>query len=552
MGFVTDAHAQLERLRRTGDAPSEPVARAAETLARWYSTNTEYEVALDRLIHARILNGDSHPERLRVLEHHLLTQLGYFDEARRLFDAQGAASPDLHLVQANLLLRQAAAGELSRQEADRERLTLIDWVFRRKNLVPVSDILSGDVLDYDSLGGNTTASSDVDTGQPVVSIVVPAYNAEQTLPLSVNSLQKQSFPHLQILIVDDASTDGTYAVAKDLAVDDPRIVVLQHSQNLGAYGARNTGLRNATGRYFTVHDADDWSHPQLIERQLKPLERGDSVASFSRLARVTPDMEFLLRPYRPMLEPIHWNYTSLLAGTALLRNLGGWDAVRAHADSELIERMREYYGNDSMVEVDPDAPLSFFLVTGSNITESSGTSLRSVDFGARREYSEQARFWRARISADGKVPTYKRHQRTDAKSPFFCPRSLAPNRDRISQTYDLIIGSDLSLTGGTRRCNLAYIDCARKLGLRVGIFNMPRYRLRGSGTIDSTYRELFQLDDVDLLMPEDRVNSNVLLVHHPPVLRSKFVGYPNIKAARHYLLVNQLPWEMLDYSSVQY
>ncbi len=554
MGFESDALAELERLRRADATTGKPIGRACETLARWYATNEKHDLALDRLIQARTLNGPEHPERLRVLEHHLLTQLTFFEDADCLFELWGSDSPDLHLMQANLRLRQAEAGVLPRETADAERLELIDWVYQQRSLVRLSELVSSDVLQFSALTQDSRGrvTSDWEPAAPVVSIVVPAYNAESTLATSVNSLRMQNFSRIEILIVDDASTDNTSAVAKELAALDRRIKFLGHSQNLGAYAARNTGLVNATGEYFTVHDADDWSHPQMIERQLEIIRGGRVVGSFSRLARVTPNMEFLLRPYRRMLEPIHWNYTSLLVKTETLRNFGGWDTVRAHADSELIERLRDFYGRSSLVEAETSVPLSFFLVTRDNLTERKDTALRSVDFGSRREYTEQARFWRKRAFCDGEVPSYNEHRRTDAKSPFFAARSLAPNRDQIDRSYDLVVGSDLALKGGTRRCNLAYIDCARNLGLRVGVFNMPRYRLRGSGTIDPTYRALFQLDGVDLLTPEDHVSARTLLVHHPPVLKREFSNYPRVDAAGHYLLVNQLPWEMTDRGGVQY
>lgn len=555
MGFTTDALAELERIRRVGEAPG-PAARAAETLARWYATGRQHEVALDRLVHARDIDRDRDVPRLRVLEHHLLTQLDLFDEAELVFERWGAQSPDLHLIQANLRLRQAEAGQLSRDAADRQRLELIDWVFLRHALVPISRLVDGTApLAFTSLTGGAEPSTTPapEGSRPVVSVVVPAYNAESTLATSVHSLRAQSLRDLEILVVDDASTDNTNAVAKTLAADDPRIKVVQHEHNQGAYGARNTGLANASGEYLTVHDADDWAHPQLLERQLQALRSARrAVASFSRLARITPQFEFLLRPYRPMLEPIHWNYTSLLASTQRLRDLGGWDTVRAHADAELIDRLREHFGKAALVETDPEVPLSFFLVTGGNLTESRDTSLRSVDFGARREYSAQALFWRRKVFGDGELPSYREHRRTDAKSPFFCVRSLATDRDKISQSFDLVLGSDLSLLGGTRRCNLAYLHCARRLGLRVGIFNMPRYRSRATGSIDAAYRELFQSPDVDLVTPEAEVTARALLVHHPPVLRRAFEAYPRVRAERQYLLVNQLPWQMEGHQDFQY
>lgn len=552
MGFSEDALADLERVRRSGDTCRQPVARAAETLARWYANEKNYDLALDRLVYARMLNGERHSERLRILEHHLLTQLDLFDEADLLFRNFGSQSPDLHLTQSNLRLRQADSGNLPREQANQERLELIDWVFRRKSLIPISELIDGSApLQFGSLTTNPQTHGS-DACDPVISIVVPAYNAEATLATSVDSLRAQTVNDIEILIVDDASTDDTLGVARVLSTEDRRIKVLQHRRNIGAYRARNTGLTNASGEYFTVHDADDWSHPQLLERQLQALRANDAPGSFSRLARVSPQLEFLLRVYRPMLEPIHWNYTSLLTKTETLRDFGGWDSVRAHADSELIERMREHFGADSLIETDVDVPLSFFSVSGLNLTESKDTGLRSVDFGARKEYTEQARFWRQQAFSKGEVPSYRDHPRQGIKSPFFVPRSMASQREHVSQSYDIIVGSDLSLLGGTRRCNLAYIDCARKLGLRIGIFNMPRYRSRGTGSIDPSYRELFQLDGVDLLLPEDHVSAQALLVHHPPVLRHAFSRYPKIEAATHYLLVNQLPWQTKDFSQVQY
>ncbi|PZF81761.1 glycosyltransferase family 2 protein [Jiangella anatolica] len=553
MGFTQDALAELESLRRGEDAHRPPIARAAETLARWYATQGQDELALERLIHARAINGLSQSERLRVFEHHLLTRLGRLDEADQLFQKWGEESPDLRLVQANLLLRRADDGELAPDEAGRERLALIDWIFDRHGLTPVSTLLQDPTnLAYAGLR-TEPAPVEGEPEPPVVSIVVPAYNAETTLTNSVDSLRAQTLRAVEILIVDDSSSDNTYAVAKTLAAADPRVKVFQHPQNLGAYAARNTGLAHATGEYFTVHDADDWSHPQLLERQLEALRtQADAVGSFSRLARVSPRLEFLLRTYRPMLEPIHWNYMSLLCRTQVYRDLGGWDTVRAHADSEFIERLRAHHGADVLVEVDTTVPLSFCLVTGDNITENKATGMRSIDFGSRREYMEQARFWRSRTFAEGELPSLAGHRRTGLKDPFFSTRPMLSGADAAGQAYDVVIGSDLALLGGTRRCNLAYIDCARKLGLRVGLFNAPRYRTRGFGSVDAAYRELLELDGVDLLTPEDDVTAKALLLHHPPVLRRTFDGYPTIDAEHRFLLVNQLPWQMKNYTDVQY
>ncbi|MGD1876143.1 MAG: glycosyltransferase family 2 protein [Kiloniellaceae bacterium] len=96
---------------------------------------------------------------------------------------------------------------------------------------------------------------------PLVSVVIPAFNAETTLAETVASAQRQSLADIEILIVDDASGDATLALARRLAEDDPRVKAIAAGDNRGPAAARNLGFANATGRWIALLDADDAFEP---------------------------------------------------------------------------------------------------------------------------------------------------------------------------------------------------------------------------------------------------------------------------------------------------
>ena len=121
--------------------------------------------------------------------------------------------------------------------------------------------------------------------RPRISIVIPARNAQGTLALAVRSLLKQTWQNLEVLIVDDRSTDRTLDLAWDLARADPRTKVVSNRRTPGPFGARNFGAEAASGEFIAFHDADDWAHPQRLEWQMRALGRreGLSVTRYFRL-----------------------------------------------------------------------------------------------------------------------------------------------------------------------------------------------------------------------------------------------------------------------------
>ena len=116
---------------------------------------------------------------------------------------------------------------------------------------------------------------------PLISIIVPVYNAERFLPYSVESILKQSYQNLEIILVDDGSTDGSPALCDEYASRDARIVVI-HQENGGISQAQNTGLNHAHGEYIAFADNDDILDRRNLEILYDALIETDSDMSKAR------------------------------------------------------------------------------------------------------------------------------------------------------------------------------------------------------------------------------------------------------------------------------
>ncbi len=99
---------------------------------------------------------------------------------------------------------------------------------------------------------------------PQLSIIIPAYNNSRYLPACVSSLATQDYQDIEIIIVDDASTDNTLSVAKNLAKQDKRIHLIRHKQNAGTLASRKTGILASRGRYVMLMDQDDELAPNAL------------------------------------------------------------------------------------------------------------------------------------------------------------------------------------------------------------------------------------------------------------------------------------------------
>lgn len=120
------------------------------------------------------------------------------------------------------------------------------------------------------------------TKQPLISVIVPVYNIIPYLPRCVESLRTQTYENLEILLIDDGSTDETPALCDRLATEDERIRVF-HKKNGGPSSARNFGLQQAGGEYVGFVDSDDYVDADMYERLYGAIEKtGMPVAQVGR------------------------------------------------------------------------------------------------------------------------------------------------------------------------------------------------------------------------------------------------------------------------------
>lgn len=186
---------------------------------------------------------------------------------------------------------------------------------------------------------------------PLVSVIMPAYNAAETLLHAARSILSQTWQNLELIIVDDRSSDNTYEIAQSLAREDARVHVLENAHNVGPYVSKNRGLMIARGEYITGHDADDWALPNRIELQVSFMQRNSNwqaaigymvrmqesgyFSHFSKMGKTSPDGVMRLA-----------SISCFFRADFLHNVVGYWDCVRFGADSEMIERCKSILGPD--------------------------------------------------------------------------------------------------------------------------------------------------------------------------------------------------------------
>lgn len=123
-------------------------------------------------------------------------------------------------------------------------------------------------MEFNNFEKKSVSNTD-ETLHSLVSVIIPTYNREKTLERAVNSVLSQTFKNFEVIIVDDNSTDNTMSLISRYENNDFRIRYLQHHKNLGAQAARNTGIKEAKGKWIAFLDSDDEWLPEKLEKNLE-------------------------------------------------------------------------------------------------------------------------------------------------------------------------------------------------------------------------------------------------------------------------------------------
>lgn len=213
------------------------------------------------------------------------------------------------------------------------------------------------------------------SGGDLVTVIMPAWNAGKTIKKSIESILNQTWQNIELIIVDDASTDNTWDVLCEYEKKDSRVKILKNKKNVGPYVSKNIGLKSANGVWVTGHDADDYALPSRIEEHVKEAVRNNYDASITYMIRMRPDgfFDHLGKIGGFSFDGVarKASITCLFKRKILIEKLGYWDSVRYGADSELIDRAQIVLGEKfgviqkiSMICLSLETSLTNHPVTG--------------------------------------------------------------------------------------------------------------------------------------------------------------------------------------------
>lgn len=303
---------------------------------------------------------------------------------------------------------------------DRARLAVINQIYLSARYMPITLADPQRPLSLDNLETAVTPPAPQD---PLVSVIMPVHNAEGTVGYALRSVLAQTWQNLEVVVVDDASTDNALAVVEKVAADDPRVNIVRQPVNRGAFAARNAGFAASRGDLITTHDSDDWSHGQMIQAEVETLLNDrDLMAVMVHGTRCKPDVELIRLPWTN--RHMRLSYVSLMLRRTVLDEIGLWDEeVRCGADGEFLERTKAAYGKAAVRYIAKETPLMLILKRDGSLSSDGTTGLASFQnaLGVRTMYREAFQRWHSSEGFRSDLPWIPgSHER-----PFPVPRALS-------------------------------------------------------------------------------------------------------------------------------
>lgn len=201
---------------------------------------------------------------------------------------------------------------------------------------------------FDSFRGIGTRPTSLDGPAPVfdgplVSVIMTAFNMENYIETAVRSILDQSYSNIEVIVVDDCSTDRTPEILRRLEAQTPRVRAVLKTTNDGTYVCKNIGLLHAHGEFVALQDSDDWSHPDRIAKSVAVLMAHPGIMGLTTdWLRMTTDGEMVIKAGGQI---VHVSCISLVfRRKAVMARVGFFDSVRIEADMEYIRRMTRVFG----------------------------------------------------------------------------------------------------------------------------------------------------------------------------------------------------------------
>lgn len=238
---------------------------------------------------------------------------------------------------------------------------------------------------------------------PLVSVVMTTFNSRAWLKRAIESVLLQTWRNLELLIIDDASMDGSARMALDYAGRNPRVRVFSMRENWGTYRAKNVGIFYANGEVLTFMDSDDYSTPSRLEAQLEQLRRAGIVASTCDYERRDEEGQIVLNQGLRQRQAL----ISLMIKREVVDEIGWFHDVRTSADDEFFERIRHTYGRQAHKNVPSVHYVA--LHRADSISQQGSAAMQlagetSALSPARQAYVDAYRRWYAELARDGMRP----------------------------------------------------------------------------------------------------------------------------------------------------
>ncbi|NVJ97136.1 MAG: glycosyltransferase family 2 protein [Alphaproteobacteria bacterium] len=240
-----------------------------------------------------------------------------------------------------------------------------------------------------------------------ITVIMTAYETGHLIEKAVRSVMAQSHENLELMVIDDASTDNTLAVLERLAKEDSRIRVFSSPTNHGTYWSKNWCLARAEGAYVAFHDSDDYSALDRLQMQLGALlSLKDAVACTCRWQRVDAEgRRLVVDGAEERMAAI----SLMIEREAVLRQAGFFDTVRIAADTEFIKRLGQIFGSSGIKHM--RQRLYTGLLREGSLTTAEGSGFDWAEDGDRRDRTvggDRAAYYKAftdwHLACDGEKP----------------------------------------------------------------------------------------------------------------------------------------------------
>lgn len=384
----------------------------------------------------------------------------------------------------------------------------------------------------DNLAADIPAGS---VGGARVSVILVAHAAGM-IATALRSLRAQSWRDLEILAVDDATTDETAAVLAEAAAADPRVVPIRSDTPLGLYAARNLALSRAAGDLVACLDAAAWAHPARIEQQARAvLKSTRTIAVRTARLHATEDLRFVRAPFATTLtEP---DPAGLMFRRApVLERAGFWDAVELGGDEEFAARLEAIFGGKAITT--HAAPLTI-----TRVNEDSPAV--TLDRGAGRAYARLFTGHHQAMTEKGRDTTAARVAwPPEGARPFATPSLILTGQSRRGARYDAVLISDFRHVGGTTASNHQELLAQVRAGVRTAVVQVNRYGYDVDRGVNPEIQALIDEGQIDELTEGDSAAADVAVIRFPAIFHEPQRHLPEIRTGGLRVVVNQTPRRM--------